>query len=115
MIRDRFYNFGDRSMTAFLPDGGIALRAGKVRLPPHIFFSADTVLSQPLMKWEAGKTLVSVELFGYLFSFIIAMTDDELRAHFERTPILHITRCYSEGLQTASTGERFRPIHCSIV
>jgi hypothetical protein len=101
-------------MNVFLPDGGIALRAGKVRLPPHIFLSADTVLSQPLMKWEAGKTLVSVELFGYLFSFIVAMTDDDLRAHFERHPLLHITRCYSGDLQRASTGERFRAIHCSI-
>ncbi len=56
---------------------------------------------------------MSVELYGYLFSFIIAMTDDRLRAHFERRALLHITHCYSLGLQVASTGERFRPIHCS--
>jgi len=99
----------------FLPDGGMALKAGKVRLPANIFLSELTVLSQPLMKWEAGKTVVSVDLFGYLFSFVIPLTDDEIRARLAKDAFIRVHKFYAGPLeQSATTGERFRAVFCSV-
>jgi hypothetical protein len=102
-------------MTGFLPDGGIALYYKAVSLPTIIMVTKEALAGQPLIEYYAGKTLISYPCFGFMFSFLLPLTPNQVVAHFKAHALLALNDFRAGKLETsATTGERSRWVSCNV-
>jgi hypothetical protein len=103
-------------MKGFLPDGGIGLYIKAVTLPTNIILTSEALAGQPLIEYYPGKTLISHEVFGWMFSFLVPMKPDAVIAHLEAHALLALTNFRAGKLETsATTGEKYRWVSCDIL
>lgn len=97
-----------------LPDGGTAVWARRLSLPRSISFTREAI--EPILAWDAESSYVSFEHAGHLFSLVVAMERDRLAALVEGRELVtfHWTRVGRPEV-SATTGERFRPLHAHLV
>ena len=107
--------FWGETVDKFLRDGGTALFYKAVTLPPNIMLTEEALAGQPLTEYVPGHTLISQEIFGYLFSFLVPMLPDQIDEHLLEEPFLHLTGFKAGRMFTAATGERFRAVFCEVL
>jgi len=100
------------SAACFLPDGGTAVAEGKVRLPQLIALTEQSLFDQELKEVLPGRTMVCIELFGYMFSFLLPMKPLQIVEHFQHHAILVLTDFRVGPPQVGETGEHFRDVLC---
>lgn len=100
----------------FLPDGGTAFAAGRLKMPHKILITENVLTGQIIKEVVPGRTLIQCEVYGYMFAFLVALTPAQVRAHIEQYAVLGLTNFTPGQEQTSAiTGERFRDVQCDPV